>query len=233
MTNALMSPEVDKVFDAYISAMGMIDNVTQDREVEVPIRDKQNPGQFKGKYKFRYATLAGTLNHIRHALISNGIWFTQRVDAGNMVTRILHRSGQWFDTGHLPLPNLNGSPQDVGGHISYFKRYSLGAAFGLASEDDLDGQNESEVNFNSRGNPALPVEDEGPKVIVPDVGWGDWARKLISDVAAAETIEALDILKSDNRRFINGAAKVERHMHADIAKAFTNRQSILDDKAPF
>ena len=133
-----MSQSIANLMEALATAHTEIENVAQNREVKVPIKDKQT-GAVKGNYSFTYATLAGILHHIRETLTKNGLWYSQFVRDGFMVTRLFHKSGEWMDTGNVPLPDVKGSPQDVGSIISYFKRYSLSAALGLASEEDNDG----------------------------------------------------------------------------------------------
>lgn len=226
-----MSPEIGELVTAYVSAQSKIDNVNQDREVEVPIKDKQNPGQYKGKYRYRYATLPGILNHIRDALVDNGIWYTQFTRAGFMITRLLHKSGQWMDTGDVPLPDIKGTPQDIGAIISFFKRYSLIAAMGLASDDDNDGESNSEVSFSAHGRRA-PTNAE-PEVEEPPMGWGDFTRGLITTIGDKATGAELDDLRDANKRYINSLARVDRGMYGDIGAAFAARRAVVDKNAGF
>ncbi|WP_181008470.1 ERF family protein [Sphingomonas montanisoli] len=221
--------------EALATAHAAIDNVGQDREVEVPIKDRNNPGQFKGKYKFRYATLAGILHHVRPELTKNGVWYTQFVRSGEMVTRLFHKSGEWMDSGQLPMPDIKGSPQDIGSIISYFKRYSLTAALGLAAEEDNDAETgEREVSFRAvRSNGREQATESAPQVEEPPMGWGDWARGLINAVADQGSNEELDALRDTNKRYINAVQRVDRAMHADIGAAFTGRRAALDKNAAF
>jgi hypothetical protein len=224
-----ISPVVGDLLSALAKAHAEIDNVSQDREVEVVMKSG-------GKYRFRYATLAGILSHIRGPLTANGIWYTQRIDDGMMVTRLLHSSGQWMDTGHVAMPNINGSPQDVGSIVSYFKRYSLSAALGLASEEDNDGeQGDRQVNFRARGERRERDEprDTATGVAEPDDGWGDWARSLIISVERARDEETLDTLKADNRRYINGVNKVDAMIYKAIQDAFIKRRQAVKPNEAF
>lgn len=229
MNETFQSSSIAALTEALAEAHKTIENVAQNREVEVPIKDKST-GAIKGKYKFSYATLAGILHHIRGILTENGIWYTQFVRDGAMVTRLFHKSGEWMDTGNVPLPDVKGSPQDIGSIISYFKRYSLSAALGLATEEDNDGeQADREVSFRARGAARAQEATEGGEVEEPPQGWGDWARGLIDIVATKGSDDELDALRDTNKRFINGAYKVDRKMHADIQLAFTNRRAVIND----
>jgi len=229
--NALTSPAVDLLFTAYVAAQAKIDNVLHDREVEVQMKDKQT-GANKGKYKYRYATLPGILNHIRDALTENGMFYTQRVEDGQMVTRLIHTSGQWMDTGHVPLPAIKGSPQEVGAIISFFKRYSLNEAMALAADDDNageDGTNDQrDVTFHPRG---VEGRAQVESLDEPPMGWGDWARGLIESVKLKDTNEELDDMVDANKRLINSVKRVDPTMYRDIQDAFRARRQMIDDKA--
>lgn len=92
----------------------------------------------KGSYKFDYATLDNIVEQtLRPILPKHGLWFVQGVREGQMVTTILHASGEALECG-IPMPNLPAKAQEAGSLISYFKRYSLCAAFGLVAEEDDD-----------------------------------------------------------------------------------------------
>lgn len=233
----MMSEQLGSLFAALAKAQGKIDNVSQDREVEVPIKDKNNPGQYKGKYKFRYSTMAGILNHIRGPLTENELWFSQRIEDAHMVTRIFHSSGEWMDTGHIPVPNVKGTPQDVGSINSYFRRYSLGSAFALASEEDNDGEmGDREVSFRARGERRDEPDDHRPVetgIEEPQGGWGDWARELIEQINRTGAEDELDTIRDENKRLINGASKIDKFMYEAIGKAFKDRRAVLNDGMPF
>lgn len=230
------SENIADLIGALVKFQAQGHGIERNREVEVQMKQKPGSDRPPGKYKFKYSTLDHIISQIRGHLSDEGLAFVQFQHDGQMVTRLLHVSGQWMDCG-IPMPNVSGSPQDIGSVISYFKRYSLSAALALVTEEDDDaggqeaGDRELNYNSGSRGQVVSTPEDTG--IIIPDEGWGDWARKLISDAAGAPDIETLDTLKADNKRFINGCARVERVMYADVAQAFTNRKAVLSDDVPF
>jgi len=110
-------------------------------ELHAPPKNKpvKVKSQRTGKeYSFEYATLDAIIeNLLRPVLPKYGLWFTQLVIDGHMVTRILHESGEVMDCG-IPMLGLPNAPQEAGSIITYFKRYSLCAAFGLVAEEDDD-----------------------------------------------------------------------------------------------
>lgn len=220
----LHSESLTAISAAYATAMAAIENVEKDRDVEVKLRDN------KGKYTFAYATLGGILHHIRPHLTANGLWFQQYVRLGHMVTRLIHSSGEWMEAGAIPMPDFKGGPQDIGSIISYFKRYSLSAALGLASEEDNDGeQGEREVSFRARGGPA-PLD--APQYDEPAEGWGDWARAIIAEVEMAPNETMLDTINQRESGRLGALYGVDRFAWNAIGKAVRDRKGVLNRNAP-
>lgn len=226
------SETIGALVAALALAQAKIINVEKNRSVEV----KMKTG---GKYSFNYTTFDAIVHQIREPLTENGLWFMQYVEDGRMVTKIVHGSGEWMDCG-VPMPNLTGSPQDIGSLLSYFRRYSLSAAFGIASEEDSDGPQEGrgEISFKARGEPrhqqdAGQQQSQTPPTPEPEEGYGDWARGFIAKVNDAASESLLDDLIEAEKTFINGSRRVDRTMYEAIGKAITNRRSILGDEVPF
>jgi cytochrome c553 len=97
-----------------------------------------------GSYSYTYADLAGVHKTIRQPLAGNGLGVFQFpeviYESGiyvDVTTTIFHTSGD-----SLTFPPLRiyagtaATPQQIGGVITYARRYALMAAFGLAPEDD-------------------------------------------------------------------------------------------------
>src|SRR5690625_3443806 len=55
---------------------------------------------------------------------------------------LFHSSGEWMQSDPLKMP-ANPSIQDMGGQITYMKRYSLSALLGIATEKDDDANGAS------------------------------------------------------------------------------------------
>ncbi len=104
-----------------------------------PKKDKQ--GQ-TGQQRYMYATLDGVLDIVRPPLNSRGVFLSQHSeesDAGRMMlvtsvsymgeTRVLDCKPYEYDA----------EPKEYGKRETYARRYSLLCAFGLAGEDDDDG----------------------------------------------------------------------------------------------
>lgn len=95
-------------------------------------------------YETHYADIQECISCIKEPLSENGLSFIQTIDFIHTpkemwVLRLTlrHSSGELVDS-VLPL-NVNQSPQQLGGSLTYFKRYQLSAFFGLAADFDDDG----------------------------------------------------------------------------------------------
>lgn len=110
-------------------------------QAEMPNPKKSREGQ-KGYQKYKYATLDAVVDIIKKPLNSRGIFLTQpceRTNDGNMrvQTVVLYGSERLvLDT--KPY-EYDSDPQEFGKRETYARRYSLLTSFGLAGEDDTDG----------------------------------------------------------------------------------------------
>lgn len=121
-------------------------------EMKPAPKNALNP-HFKSKYA-DLATICETLHPLLH---KHGLSYMQMTDIGPegrvvIETLVMHASGEWA-MGRLMLSPTKKDPQGETSAITYARRYSLAAAFGLATEDD-DG------NAASEKPPAEPTKDE-------------------------------------------------------------------------
>jgi hypothetical protein len=145
-------------------------------KIEGAIKDKTNP-----HFRSQYADLGNVVDAIKPALAENGLSFIQRchdTDAGAKVeTIILHSSGQWLSCGVLFVPATKADAQGFGSALTYARRYSLSAAFGVAPEDD-DGNAASKTKA-PKGSPAEIKDDAYSEL---DEAGKDWINGLAVDV---------------------------------------------------
>jgi hypothetical protein len=122
---------------AVAAFQGAISIIGRDRDVEVK--------SDKGRYTFRYATLAALWKVARAPLAANGLALLQSpevvTDGARTLVRVTttlrHVSGEQ-EVNVLALPVAQVTPQGIGSAISYARRYAMGALLGLASEDEDD-----------------------------------------------------------------------------------------------
>jgi hypothetical protein len=129
------SPETGQIAFALVSALSKLRNPPRNRSVEVSTRGG-------GKYSFRYATLDKILDMARPVLAAEGLVLFQPISTNEkgglvLVTRLLHRSGEWMETS-IPLPTPGGDPQSFGSAVTYLRRYAVTALLGIASDEDDD-----------------------------------------------------------------------------------------------
>lgn len=101
-----------------------------------------------GSYGYSYADLGDVVATTRPVLAQHGIVALTPVsgrEGGLQVTvTLLHRSGERETFDPLPFAGSN-DPQAVGSLITYYRRYALLAALGIATGDDDDGARGSQA----------------------------------------------------------------------------------------
>ena len=112
-----------------------------------------------GTYQFEYTDLGGILDEVKPHLSKNGITilqdsYTEMTEQGNMIcvdTSLIHSSGEWMKTEPLKIP-ASQNIQDMGGQITYLKRYSLSAMLGISTEedDDANGTVGNQVEYQNK-----------------------------------------------------------------------------------
>jgi hypothetical protein len=107
-------------------------------EVKQPEKDGTNP-----HFKSKYVTLDGTVKAIHECAPKHGLSYIQSplmTESGVGVTTILmHSSGEFIEFDPFILPMDKKTAQGAGSAITYARRYSLSAAFGIVSDLDDDG----------------------------------------------------------------------------------------------
>lgn len=153
--------EIDKISAALAKAQASLGAAPKNREVTVKTRTGS-------EYKFKYATLDGIIEHVRPALTSNGLWFTQTLEETggkySLVTTLLHDSGQSIAS-HTPLLVAGGGNQEFGSALTYMRRYALSAILGIAADDDDDGNmadSHKVTDVKDRKAPAKSSEQKQP-----------------------------------------------------------------------
>ena len=136
------SPETNEIFDA----------LSRFAE-KLPMVPKLHTGKIEGvsrqtgkpySYEYSYSDLGDSVEAAKPLLAEFGLAVTQLVGWKNghdvLTTRVVHKSGQWFeDTARLIVPD-NATPQVAGSAITYLRRYAYTAALGIVADTDDDGQ---------------------------------------------------------------------------------------------
>jgi len=128
---------------ALVAAIGELSNVP---------KTAKNP-----YFKSSYAPLDAIVEASRPILLKHGLAISQTPvfedGLAGVTTTIIHVGG-YSTSSTLLLPLKDQSSQGVGGCITYARRYSLAAVLGLATEEDLDG-NDSSGLLKKEDRPAI------------------------------------------------------------------------------
>lgn len=142
--------------------------------IRFALKDSANPF-----FKSKYADLASVVEAIRDPLSQNGLSWIQRIHESQreevrVETVILHDSGEWFSCGILSVPVSKADAQGHGSALTYARRYSVSAAFGVAADDD-DG------NAAAKAAPPARPRDTPPPPVSEE--WTDEERTLGKQMA--------------------------------------------------
>jgi len=123
----------------FCNAISELQNPAKNRKVTVK--------SDKGSYTFEYADLASIMDIIRPVFLKNRLALVQPVSSDGqtviVTTKIIHASGEVIQettmSGKVP-----GRIQDLGGLITYLRRYALSSLVGIAADEDDDGNQYSD-----------------------------------------------------------------------------------------
>ena len=90
----------------------------------------------------RFSTLASVLDAVRGPLNDQGLFINQTLVGGTLRTTVWDASGESFTACEVPC-ELPGDPQRAGSTLTYLRRYSLMAAFGIVGDSDDDAERAS------------------------------------------------------------------------------------------
>lgn len=157
-------------------------------EVIQPLKDKANPF-----FKSKYVPLENVVEAIANTAPKHGLSFVQYpVSQDNkvgIVTILMHSSGEYIETEPVFANPAKQDAQATGSVITYLKRYSLSAVFGITSDEDDDG------NQATFGNNKPPVQQRKPNNLITSE-----QKKAIGDKVTAISkntgVEAAQVYKS-------------------------------------
>lgn len=181
------SDQTDKLFAALALAQGAFQTIPKDKRV---VKRGVSKSGKPFEYEYFYSAFETIIEHIRKPMADNGLAYIQSViknesggPEGYCVTRIIHSSGQFYET-TFPLVFNEKDMQQFGGVSTYGKRYGLTNALGLATDDDMDGndlQNDdwekSERPKEKRPEPKKP-EPKAPEIVNTDMSLIDQITKM-------------------------------------------------------
>ena len=131
------------------------------QEMKQPLKDANNPF-----FKSKYVPLENVVEAITESASKNGLSFTQFPSSdedGNVTvgTLVMHSSGEWIEYDPIKMKPVKNDPQSIGSAITYAKRYALSAIFGITSDQDDDGNEDTQTKKQQPkkvNEPVISVE---------------------------------------------------------------------------
>lgn len=171
------SEQINELATALAKAQAKIETIQKNQKADA------------GSYEYQYADLAAVLDGCRPHLAAEGIAviqapYTDDDGAIGIATRLVHSSGQWLQSnvGHnMTLKRW----QDLGGALTYLRRYAYSAMIGVASEEDSDGKDTGSLKAKPSRKRQPEPEPE------PEPTWTEKAERIASAVKSAATSEAV------------------------------------------
>jgi ERF superfamily len=167
-------------------------------EMENAEKDRGNSAFKVNGNAMKYATLESVVGAIKPALIANGLFFRQVThdQSGGVCieTFVCHATGDELSFGKLFVPASKQDAQGYGSALTYARRYSLMAAFGICPEDD-DGNSAVQVK-------PKPVEPQFTELSDIDIQLidGIQASATLADLSAFWAMRVDEIKASKNRK---------------------------------
>lgn len=129
------SEKVEEIFGALSKAQSSFPSIGRDKDV------KQKGVSKAGKeyeINYSYAPLERIIEAIRKPMLENGLAFYQSQADSKIITRVVHSSGQWFETEFPILSQGQHTMQDFGKISTYGRRYALQQSLGIQPDDEDD-----------------------------------------------------------------------------------------------
>ncbi|HDT9224762.1 TPA: ERF family protein [Listeria monocytogenes] len=124
-------------------------------QAEQPAKSADNPF-FKSKYVPLESVISAVKKHAPKLGLSYiQIPLTEENKVG-VKTILMHASGEFVEFDPFMLPLDKNTAQGAGRALTYARRYTLSAAFGIASDEDDDGNSASGNTKPSNKNQAKP-----------------------------------------------------------------------------
>jgi len=148
----------------------------------------------------KYVSLDGLLNTVRPILTKNKLTITQDLAGDYLITTLLHESGQFKGSAMTfnPMSDNRGTNnlQQIGGGITYAKRYSISALLAISTDVDDDAASMQGQVVTPAKKKVLPIGmyDPAGKAYLRD-GNFDSVEKLYNIDAKAKKVILTNIKK--------------------------------------
>jgi hypothetical protein len=193
--NAWQTEEIAELVTALINFQEDFNNVSLKK-------DSKNP-----YLKNTYVSLDNLINTTRPLLSKNGLVIMQELSGKNLVTTLLHSSGQFkgalYEFSAMDANKGTNSIQEEGGGITYAKRYTWSALLGISTDTDTDGNlpkatppatKKQPTKKPTPAKPTIPVENYEASALWLKIEGNTWpiiAEKYNVSTAAKKAINGM------------------------------------------
>lgn len=130
------------------------------KAVKQPVKNADNP-----YFGSKYVPLESLVKAVMETGSPLGISFMQYTQVNEngdlgLCTVVMHSSGEYMEFPPLPIRPENNRPQATGSAITYARRYSLSSIFGIASEEDDDGNEASGLTRQVEQQAKQPTKQQ-------------------------------------------------------------------------
>ncbi len=155
------SDDISELAAALAQAQGEFPDIVKDRSVTI------TSSKTGSKFTYNYADLANIIKSTRPILKAHKLAVSQLIGDTSVTTILMHASGQYLRTS-MGF-NRSNDIKEVGGMITYIRRYQLSGILGLSAEEDTDGSDgrgpvETRQDRNLNTKPAQRSQPSGQKL---------------------------------------------------------------------
>lgn len=171
------------------------------KKVEQPAKSANNPF-----FKASYVPLEDVVEAITKAASVVGLSFTQwavsdETGRVGVATLLMHESGEWIEYPPVMQKPAKPDPQQLGSTITYLKRYTLSAVFGITSDKDDDG--EKAMNRNSQGEAQGFQQQRTQPIAHQQQGGAYYSNKPLTPEEKNEIFAMYMTRKRELGKFVN------------------------------
>ena len=189
------SETMGKMFEALAKAQTTIVAPTFDKEAKIPMKKG-------GMFKFRYTSLNAVQSALKGPLSENGLCYlqfpTSKASVVSIETLVGHSSGEWISR-VFSLTASSSDVKDIGGCITYGKRYALAAIFNLTPDEDADATQVSQAYTGSEDQKRW-LNDKLKEIGVQKEDMAEFHKKLLAQKLPASDASLMAIVEEGRKK---------------------------------
>lgn len=199
------------------------------KAVKQPVKNADNP-----YFGSKYVPLESLVKAVMETGSPLGISFMQYTQVNEngdlgLCTVVMHSSGEYMEFPPLPIRPENNRPQATGSAITYARRYSLSSIFGIASEEDDDGNEASGLTRQVEQQAKQPTKQQQKQQPKAQQMKLNDATKLIEEYWVK--FEKIGVNVGEVKQFICKRYNVSKIADIPISTLLQSLQAVYDAKS--